>query len=401
MPNIIYEDLSGYYKSKGKDDLTYNTFALLNSTSESGGYVFMVSRFVNSSGDLSDPSDNKYNFLIRDNNYNNLTYASKTLAEASASYSTDQKIYPIRNVNFKVVTPFGSTITESVKLSDYTIDHDDISVDAIPDELNRKYINYTGRFYSDAALTHEITKYSQAVGYNIYVGYEVSNTIPFKAIKPSDPYTTATWYELTDEGSVQESGKKIKNNSGTYKNNGANDEYVKESEFAFEGDPYELKVLYRQDTETGSKTYVTLSDHNTWDIPNDAIDGSFLLRKFNDSGHWYWDTSASGQNVIYNTTNETRLKVLELPKFTYTYNIVDLAGNIAIQGTAEQTIFSNFTGYTSIPEDIRSPFLADEDITFWSNAACSVSMPETPALNLADIYVKYTTTKLVNNSMLS
>ena len=393
------ENMSGYFRSKASTDITYNTFALLNSTSESGGYVFMVSRFVNSSGDLSDPSDNKYNFLIRDNNYNNLTYASKTLAEASASYSTDQKIYPIRNVNFKVVTPFGSTITESVKLSDYTIDHDDISVDAIPDELNRKYINYTGRFYSDAALTHEITKYSQAVGYNIYVGYEVSNTIPFKAIKPSDPYTTATWYELTDEGSVQESGKKIKNNSGTYKNNGDNDEYVKESEFAFEGDPYELKVLYRQDTETGSKTYVTLSDHNTWDIPNDAIDGSFLLRKFNDSGHWYWDTSASGQNVIYSKTNETRLKVLELPKFTYTYNIVDRAGNIAIQGTAEQTIFSNFTGYTSIPEDIRSPFLADEDITFWSNAACSVSMPETPALNLADIYVKYTINALDDKSI--
>lgn len=419
------ENMSGYFRSKASTDITYNTFALLNSTSESGGYVFMVSRFVNSSGDLSDPSDNKYNFLIRDNNYNNLTYASKTLAEASASYSTDQKIYPIRNVNFKVVTPFGSTITESVKLSDYTIDHDDISVDAIPDELNRKYINYTGRFYSDAAFTHEITKYSQAVGYNIYVGYEVSNTIPFKAIKPALSYTAtelkaASWYELTDFESDQTSGKKLKwDGSSVFKNNGGNAVYDKLSEFAFVGDPYELRVVYRNATTDATPYYVgaasvidgsalgfseTATDGYKWEIPFGENLDRFVLRLFGSDAstpmYWKWDATSAGNNVVLDDNAEpTRIKVMELPKLTFTYNIVDRAGNIAIQGTAEQTIFSNFTGYTSIPEDIRSPFLADEDITFWSNAACSVSMPETPALNLADIYVKYTTTKLVNKSI--
>lgn len=69
------------------------------------------------------------------------------------------------------------------------------------------------------------------------MGYKVSASAP-KFLSPS-AYTTATWYELTDEGSTQEYGRKIKNNSGVYKNNGANGEYVKESEFAFVGDPYE------------------------------------------------------------------------------------------------------------------------------------------------------------------
>ena len=349
--------------------------------------------------------------------------------------------------------------------------------------------------------------------------YAVSDAAPFKAIKPADPYTTATWYELTDEGSTQESGKKIKNNGGTYMNNGANGVYEKESEFAFEGDPYELKVLYRKGTEAGSKTYVTLSDHTSWDIPNDATDGSFLLRKFNDTGYWNWETgqtsvavpysspasssvgkdaqsitlnvsgltgekyfaittggdgesqiesvtpavgsvydetgttvtvtvrlktntsganktitvtiqeydkndqdettphgsasvvtitqgttsSFAGNPVEYSTTNSTRVKVLELPKLTYTYHIVDKSGRIAVKASAEQTVFSPLT-LASIPSIIVSPFILDETVTFYSTfkdgsnpgtsrGHLSGPMTETPSA-AADIYVKYTTAKL-------
>ena len=77
MPSITLNDTqTGYFKSKGKADLTYGTFAILNSTSENGGYVFMVSRFVNGDGDLGNPGDYKsakYNYLTRDGDYNNLT----------------------------------------------------------------------------------------------------------------------------------------------------------------------------------------------------------------------------------------------------------------------------------------------------------------------------------------
>ena len=219
----------------------WGSVALLNNN-DGSGYLFMGTRTADNSGNLPTPSDNKYNYLKFDNN--NLTFNKLTTADASKSYSTEG-IYPIKTVNFYVKTPFGNTVTASIKQSAYVLQSAVIDAKDIPESLRRKYCSFTN-FYSDAALTNEITKYSEAADGNIYVKYEVSDAAPFKAIKQSASYTTATWYELTDEGSTQESGRKIKydTSSSTYKNNGATGEYVKESEFAFEGDPYELKVLY-------------------------------------------------------------------------------------------------------------------------------------------------------------
>ena len=493
----------------------WGSVALLNNNDRSG-YLFMGTRTADNNGNLPTPSDNKYNYLKFDNN--NLTFNKLTTADASKSYSTEG-IYPIKTIYFHVKTPFGNTVTASIKQSAYVLQSAAIDAKDIPESLRRKYCSFTN-FYSDAALTNEITKYSDAADGNIYVKYEVSDAAPFKAIAPSASYTTATWYELTDEGSTQESGRKIKWNDGspgTYKNNGANGEYVKESEFAFEGDPYELKVLYRKGSEaTESNTYVTLSSHYTWDIPNDATDGSFLLRKFNDTGYWNWNTehtsvdvsygstaspsvgkdaqtitlnvsgldghkyfkittdgtgvgqiesvtpavgsvyaetstsqtvtvklkantsvadktmtitiqeyndeegktasgtasvvtitqgttsSFAGNEVGYSPTSSTRVKVLELPKFNFTYNIVDKSGRIAVKASAEQDIYTPLT-LASIPSIIVSPFLVGEDVTFYlsfnngsgpgtGTSRTHLSDPRTETPNApTNIYVKYTT----------
>lgn len=518
---------AGYFHNL--DNPIWGTFAILNNTNNNG-YVFAATRTVNANGAMSDPSKSGSNYqyyYLRIQDKNTVNIKVETPQVATSKFSTDQQFYEIKDVYFNVKTPFGNTVKDSVKMSEYTLQSALIDAKDIPDELRRKYCNFT-KFYSDAALTTEITKYSEAKanGYNIYVDYEVSDAIPFKAINPADSYTTATWYELTDEGSVQESGRKIKNNSGTYKNNGANGEYVKESEFAFEGDPYELKVLYRKGTEdAGSKSYVTLSTYAAWDIPHDDVSGSFLLRKYNDVGHWNWDTgqlsqavgyatkshacnvgkdaqtitfnvsgltgskyykittggtgadqilsvspnadfvyeeegttatitvslaantsdaaktmtitiqefndeagntaaespaapsvititqgttsSFTGNAVEYSTTSSTRVKVLELPKMTYTYHIVDKSGRIAVKASASQTIFSTLTK-ASIPSIIVSPFILDETVTFYptfdsgsgagtgtSRTHLSGTITETPDA-AADIYVKYTTASLGN-----
>lgn len=502
--NPVYEDKPGNFH--GQTAAIWGSVALLNNN-DGSGYLFMGTRTADNNGNLPTPSDNKYNYLKFDNN--NLTFNKLTTADASKSYSTEG-IYPIKTVNFHVKTPFDHTVTASIKQSAYVLQSAAIDAKDIPESLRRKYCSFTN-FYSDAALTNEITKYSEATDGNIYVKYEVSDAAPFKAIAPSASYTTATWYELTDEGSTQESGRKIKNNSGTYKNNGANGEYVKESEFAFEGDPYELKVLYRKGSEaTESNTYVTLGTYyDTWDIPNDATDGSFLLRKFNDTGYWYWNTehtsvavsygstasssvgkdaqtitlnvsglnghkyfkittggtdvgqiesvtpavgsvyaetstsqtvtvklkantsvenktmtitiqeyddeegsttsgtasvvtitqgttpSFAGNEVGYSTTSSTRVKVLQLPKFNFTYNIVDKSGRIAVKASAEQDIYTPLT-LASIPSIIVSPFLVGEDVTFWTTYSGSGrsnlgnQITETPNAP-TNIYVKYTT----------
>lgn len=351
--SILHDDTkTGYFHNKGTTDITYNTFVLLNKTG-GNGYIFMVSRPVNDKGDLSDPKATKnnpsYTFLIRDDNYNNLTFASKTLAEASASYSTDQKIYPIRNVNFKVKTPFyalattdleraAHTVTAAAKLSQYTIDNDDIDASFIPDELRRKYCTFT-TFRNSAG--EEITKYADAYNsstkeYDVYVDYNVAASIPFKAITPKSTYTeaelnAASWYELTDDGSTEENGKKITayESSGDYKfkNNGASGTFNKNSEYAFIGDPYELRVILRSTTTNTaspvgphyvgaagdapvSGTNFTVGGSATagykWEIPDDATTGSFRLRIFSNNnsgtGYWSWDVGNVSVAVAYDGT---------------------------------------------------------------------------------------------------
>ncbi len=507
----------------------WSSYALLNNTTNDG-FVFMGTRTVDGSGAVPTPGgDNKYNYLKLDNN--NLTVNKHTATEATKNY-TIERFYALQKVTFKVPSPFYAIeatedhiISAADYVSQYTVATDPIETKYLPTSLKRKYCEWTGKFYSDAARTHEITHFSQAnydntEGYQVYLGYEVSGAIPFHAITPSASYTTATWYELTDAGSTQEYGRKIKWNSTEYKNNGGNGEYNKESEFAFVGDPYELKVLYRKGTEdAGSNTYVTLRTYDSWEIPVDAVSGSFLLRKYNDAGYWYWDagqptgsvtyqsnlaynagkdaqtitftvsglaenkyikvttggtdkaqiisvtptvntvvpetstsatvtvrlaantsganktmtvtiqeytddqgsstsgtasvititqgtssSSFAGNTVDYHATNSTYVKPLELPNFTYIYNMVDNAGLIAVKGTATQTIFSTLTK-ASIPSVVLSPFLMDETVTFYSTftegdrAHLSGTMTETPPTDNTDIFVSYTTSHLSSKSI--
>jgi len=511
--------------------VVYNTYALLTSTE--GGYVYMVTRCVDSKGAISSPTDYKYYFLKHVDN-NNLRFDKMTLGDASTSFSSDEEMYEIKDVNFKVVTPFGNTISESIKLSEYSLENDDIHNNDIPASLSRKYCNFTGKFYKDAALKHEITEYSQLDEgvYDVYVGYEVSNSIPFKAITPSDSYTAetwrkATWYELTDKDETTDKKIRWDEASSNFKNNGVSATYDKSSEYAFIGDPYELQVIHRSQTSgstpyylgstlgisrtedivygtnyefyehaaaqtmtfnvsglkgnkkikvtTGgtdasqittispdhssvtaesstSQTYnvtlaasggtaramtITIQEYDTdettplgsptvitvhqskagysWDIPADKTDGSMLLRKFNDEGHWYWDTEGNNQDISYSTESSTRMKVLTLPERDFTYNIVDKEGHIAVTATVKETIFSPLDGYANIPEVIRSPFLADETVTFYSSfdsgsgAGTGTSRKHLSSLiteltagdpeNSTNVYVKYTTIHLNEKSI--
>ena len=134
----------------------------------------------------------------------------------------------------------------------------------------------------------------------------------------------------------------------------------------------------------------------------------------------------TGHNVEYSTAGATRIKLMQLPKRNFTYNIVDKAGHIAIKATVSQTIFSPLNGYASIPEVIRSPFLADETVTFYDSytdrngdgyvnrkdwnadpehdPAIVAQTPITEIytgnpLSNTDIYVKYTTENLGNKSI--
>ncbi len=347
---LTWTDTPGFFHRQNGP--IWSAFALLNNTTDNG-YVFMGSRTYDSGGAFSNPggSNNNYQYKYLKFDNANLTINNQTPANATANYSVDQKFYAIKTVTFKVVTPYGNTVSASVKMSEYKIANDAISVNDIPTSLERKYCSFT-RFYNDAAHTQEITKYSEMTGDDIYVAYEVSANVPFSAITPADAYDAntwkaATWYELTDDGSTEESGKKLKyDDAANFKNNGAHNEFTKKSEYAFMGDPYELRVVYRNATSDNTPWYVgvagadpasgtalTLSTTVTagyqWEIPDDNTTGSFLLRKYNGTGHWSWDTGNRITSLTYGTS-KTESSPLTCDEQTVTVNISGLtyaAGN--------------------------------------------------------------------------
>ena len=444
----------GYFHTMW-DNVIWNSYALLNSTT-TGGYVYMVTRTVNGSGDISAPSDNKYTFLRHEKN-NNVRFGTMTLGSASTSYSSDEDMYDIRTYSFKVKTPFNNTISVDKEWSDASLSQS--IMEHFPDELRRKYVTIEG-LYSDQAFTDPVTTFADAKSrctpdgagkYSIYVKYSVQESLPFTAIAAANKtsgYSTATWYELTDAGSVQADGKKIRwdNTNTVFKNNGESGTYEKESEFAFIGDPYELRIICRkQTTENSANYYVGCADpsssenlgvnssdesaHYKWEIPYDDTSGSFTLREMNSSNAcWYWDASSAGNSLTYSTTASTRIKPMTIGKLNYTFKVVDLAGNIAIQATAEASPFTPLTGagvgYSMIPASIRSPYIADETITFYSSytdrnedgvtdrrdwhynysggiytLSEQPTMTELPGTNNSDIYVAYTTSRLSNKSI--
>ena len=424
--------ISNYYELSP----IFNSFAILNH--ESGnGYVLAGSKINVGTNNWQPKSDGtihgKIQYLDYDTDGHNvkLTYFEPAKA-ASASFSE------VKEYKFRVVTPFNSNIDAVAEWSDYN-KGDGITTDMVPSELKRKYVAFTG-FYADAAHTNAVATYAEAQTKCatdgdgrpiIYVGYQTTSDIPFTALAPSGSYTSAKWYELTDKDS---SGKKIKwdSTNSVFKNNGAQGSYAKESEFAFMGDPYDLRIINRALSESASgniyigsssapSSSTALSSGNTrdasgfmWEIPSDDTEGSMVLKqKGTTEGYWQWNSSTEGNTIMYNTTS-TRVKVMEVGKLNYTFKIIDLAGNIAIKATAEGEPFSSLSGYANIPESIRSPFLADEEnISFWrnyindgtgrKNLSTGVSNLSNPLTEYpettSDIYVTYTTTQLTSKNI--
>ncbi|MBE6248807.1 MAG: hypothetical protein E7106_06090 [Prevotella sp.] len=389
---LTWTDTPGFFHRQGGP--IWSTFALLNNTT-GDGYVFMGSRTYNNDGTFSNPggSNNNYQYKYLKFDAGNLTINNQTPAQATTNYSTDQKFYEIKTVTFKVKTPFGNTVSADVRMSEYKILNDDIAMSDIPASLERKYCTFT-RFYDDAAHTREITKYSDMTGYDIYVAYEVSASIPFKAITHADSYTadtwkTATWYELTDDGSTEESGKKLKyDGTSTFKNNGAHNEFTKTSEYAFIGDPYELQVVLRSATSGATPSYVGAASEGNlgistvdgagyhWEMPDDDTAGSFLLRRFGGGGHWKWETGNISQDIAYTTKAHT-CNVTYSNAQTLTFNISGLTvadGNyfkVTAGGTDAAQVISTTPALSSGIGGVASDGTATVTATIAANSETS------------------------------
>ena len=426
--NAVRKVVPGYYKGPNDNKSTlyemspiFNSFAILNHKSGEG-WTLAGSKMNTGSNEWQPSTSGQIQYMDYRDNGNNITVIYK--ADASAC---KVDVYEVKKYIFRVKTPFGSNVDATIKWSDYAKD-ESITTSLIPDELRRKYTSFTGNFYADAAHNTAVTTFKEAQTkcskdedgkYVIYVDYTVLSSLPFTAITSANRttgYTTATWYQMTDKDS---SGKKIKWTNSVFKNNGDAKDYTLESDFAFIGDPYELRIINRKLTEDNSRNVFVGSSSRTtddltilidpgdgtegegfkWEIPYDAISGNFVLREFKSSNaYWNWNT-AEGNTIQYSTSASTRIKVMALPKINYVYHIINSAGNEAVKATESQEV-GIALNYSNIPEIIRSPFI---DPTLGATITFSYTKDGTydktnasynPGDDGNDIYVRYDLTSL-------
>ena len=400
---IGYTDMPGFYRNLG--GAIWNSFAMLNNSTNTG-YVFMGTKCVKSDGTFEIPSDSKkesgyykyYYFNINDQN--KLYYTLQTAITASNKSSTDQEMYETHTYTFKVKTPNNTVISVDKEWSEAYASYN--IMEHIPDGIKRKYVSFDGAYKTDAydgIDNNELTTFADAnTNATVEDGKKViwlkySSSMPFEALPLDGNYQNARWYTMRMNGDVYDKYLAYDNGSSelvTTNGSGAtkgSDSNVHQGEadgtvtqVAFMGDPFKLRILGRKASETerdnryigcttdatdntALNTNNTTSDISTWEIVDDG--GYMVLRKFGSYANPMYigmGSAANNKPVTYSST-ASRIKVVELSQKEYVYHIYNMANNIAVKASITQDIGKQLI-LASIPEVIRSPFLALPGVTF-------------------------------------
>lgn len=271
----------------------------------------------------------------------------------------------------------------------------------IPATLKRKYCNY--EFYLDYdeekdTYSNPVTTYQDVVNADfvpIYVTYTVdTDAMPFSI---STNFQNAVWYRLYENNS----GKYI------YSNNNNNGKLAKSNEsvektytanyfFAFEGDPYELRIYNMQNGESRylsldkdvKKTPTNNFNDKTpefniktmgyWELyddgfTDDATHKYFALRVF-DSPTDFPLTSNDSPLRTSSTKTTAKFTVAQGKEFNYTFKILDRQRRVAMQYTTRMPMAMPLN-YERIPAAIRSEYIKDETLNFYSKVEPKTTSP--------------------------
>lgn len=160
----------------------------------------------------------------------------------------------------------------------------------------------------------------------------------------------------------------------------------------FSGDPYTVTIQNNDGTDVFSgTTFVWLgTSSGGWHLVEStaAVDGQYNIL-YNDG---------QGQSLLHRealgaTTAADNIFVEQYQMQSYTYHIINRAGTEAIKCTVEQRDVTPLN-YDNLPAAIRSPYIEDETLTFYSDNTCETAITTTGEATDGDIYVKYTTSRL-------
>ncbi len=422
------DPMPGYYRNLG--GAIWNSFALLNNT-DGTGLVFMGSRLVDGNGKISDPTkkNGAYQYYYFQADPNKMYYKLMSSAEATNNYTVDPKMHKLKTYIYKVKTPFGNILTAEKEWTEAY--GSDKMEDHVPDALKRKYVTFTGT-YQDEDLTLPLADFDDAddkvtadgAGKRV-VWLKYESNMPFESLPVGGSYEDARWYTIRMNGSVNQQylGYYYYSSGSFYSGLGSTSnlhqgEASAKAQFAFIGDPFELKIISRAASEaddanryvgcakaaangttltpqTGSVTAGVPDDISTWQIEWGEIKNPdyMVLQQFNTEGNFIgWNSEAENKPMTYSTTSTT-IRVVELEKKDYVFHIVRPDGSIAVKATDAQDVGTPLKK-KNIPSIIYSPFLdpSGVTVTFYSDSACTDPITHAP-YTVTDvskhIYVKY------------
>lgn len=379
------------------------------------GYLF------NADNNKSTYHQSQAYFLFVDNAADIYPQMNRVWNNQRTDHISQITLSPVRFVTYHLTTRGG------IKLDDYPTSIPD-GVDSapipLPDVLARKFT--TCEFYTsyndteglsyDARYSNKVTtigELKESGSADIYVKYTVdTENLPFQV---STDYEHAKWYRIkVVEGDI------YAHLSEAAQVAGVDDTYTHDYQYAFFGDPYELKVANRAGGEgmflgvaAGAINQTPIlpiangTSLNTWEILPAATGeaaADFRLRVLNTATTTPYYCGFYNGKACYFSVAAITMRLSELPQKSYTYHIVDLSDRIAIKGTVTQDITTPIT-VDCLPSGIISPYISDESITAYRTAAeretvngrkkynLSNVITETPE-DATDIYITYTTDNL-------
>ncbi len=436
-----FRPMSGYYTTGYTMmllgyDATYVNMAVVSEAYRISDYEYLY--FFGANG--SNGSTN-VQFMRNQNTTSNLY---KTDRAAAALL----KFIEIPSFTYHVTTPSGTELTCKVSYDLSTVT--DLSM---PTELQRKYISsYT--FHPTQADAEEgtnaMTTCEEAIaacthdsdGYHIYVKYTVDTAnLPFTI---STDYAHATWYRMKAESSANPGVYAYTRLSDSHADYGIgvleaadaleSQYYTHSFQYAFFGDPYELRVMNREagngvwlGVPAGAANLTPITSQTegnmvTWEICDNtplsdngmtAGAGEFVLRAFGTEANPIYAGFANGHALYY--TIPMGLQVTPLPERTYNIHFVDNSSRIAISKsgvTAPVEMALTYDLLKDVAPAIVSPYIQGETLTGYTSAVESGTLGSRKTYNIfgavtelpfvatdpvggTDIYIRYTTDHLM------
>ena len=310
--------------------------------------------------------------------------------------------------------------------TDYYQEGDPVTI-ALPEKMKRAFCNYS-ELYDTFDGTSSFSNSGASIPTTMparNLTYYVTYTLTAKGEKVfSESLSAPKWIHIKEHFG----GKYVRSDeSGIISTNNACDE-TDNYQWCFVGTPYgfnaynkksgkylrAITISSKGNTKVNGAIGETNAEWETYFPVTAGRDCDICLK-----GTWRNTTQTSFYANDQNTIVERSANMdytLET-SLSYTYHIVDNIGRVAISCTRNQ--FPGTTlGYTTIPEAIRSPYIADETLTFYTTATQRIDggtpvvdadgrkvydltaiTTVTPAIDGANIYVRYTNTHLMDKPL--